>query len=112
MEMLVANTAEGANLFVRKKWCATSAAAVSPVPIDPERTVWYKVTAGAYTRKYQADSLLFALRKSGVLTDSAGSVTKAPLALVVDSVPARAASPTRFAPPSRNTRLAVWWSTL
>jgi hypothetical protein len=89
VEMLVANTAEGANLFVRKNGALLPAAAVSPVPIDPERTVWYKVTAGAYTRKYQADSLLFALRKSGVLTDSAGSVTKAPLALVVDSVPSQ-----------------------
>jgi hypothetical protein len=89
VEMLVANTAEGANLFVRKNGAALPAAAVSPIPIDPERTVWYKVTAGAYPRKYQADSLLFALRQSGVLTDSAGSVTKAPLALVVDSVPSQ-----------------------
>ena len=89
VEMLVANTAEGANLFVRKNGAALPAAAVSPVPIDPERTVWFKVTAGAYTRKYQADSLLFALRKSGVLTDSAGSVTTAPMALVVDSVPSQ-----------------------
>ena len=87
VEMLVANTAEGANLFVRKNGAALPAAAVSPFPIDPERTTWYRVTAGAYTRKYQADSLLFALRKSGVLTDSAGSVTITPLALVVDSVP-------------------------
>jgi hypothetical protein len=87
VEMLVANTAEGANLFVRKNGAALPAAAVSPVPIDPERSTWYKVTAGAYTRKYQADSLLFALRNSGVLTDSAGTVTMTPLALVVDSVP-------------------------
>jgi hypothetical protein len=89
VEMLVANTAEGANLFVRKNGAALRAAAVSPVPIDLERTTWYRVTAGAYTRKYQADSLLFALRKSGVLTDSAGSVTSTPLALVVDSVPSQ-----------------------
>jgi hypothetical protein len=87
VELLVANTAEGANLFVRKNGAALPAAAVSPVSIDPERTIWYKVTAGAYTRRYQADSLLLALRRSGLLTDSAGSVTRAPLALVVDSVP-------------------------
>jgi hypothetical protein len=86
VEVLVANTAEGANLFVRKNGAALPAAAVSPIPIEPERTVWYKVTAGAYTRRYQADSLLFALRKSRVLTDSAGSVTMTPLALIVDSV--------------------------
>jgi hypothetical protein len=87
VELLVANTAEGANLFVRKNGAALPAAAVSPVPIDPERSKWYKVTAGAYTRRSQADSLLLALRNSGVLADSAGSVTTAPLALVVDSVP-------------------------
>jgi len=87
VELLVANTAKGANLFVSKNGAALPAAAVSPVPIDPERTVWYKVTAGAYTSKYQADSLLFALRKSGVLREDAGSVTATPLALVVDSVP-------------------------
>jgi hypothetical protein len=87
VELLVANTAEGANLFVRKNGAALPAAAVSPVPIDLERSKWYKVTAGAYTRRYQADSLLRALRNSGVLSDSAGSVTMAPLALVVDSVP-------------------------
>jgi hypothetical protein len=87
VELLVANTAEGANLFVRKNGVALPAAAVSPVPIDPERSTWYKVTAGAYTRRFQADSLLFALRRSGVLTDSAGTVTRTPLALLVDSVP-------------------------
>ncbi len=86
VELLVANTAEGANLFVRKNGAALPAAAVSPVPIA-ERSTWYKVTAGAYTRRYQADSLLLALRQSSVLTDSAGSVTRAPLALLVDSVP-------------------------
>ena len=87
VELLVANTAEGANLFVRKNGAALPAAAVSPVPIDPERSIWYKVTSGAYTRRYQPDSLLLALRQSRVLTDSAGSVARTPLALLVDSVP-------------------------
>jgi hypothetical protein len=87
VELFTANTAEGANLFVRKNGGALPAAAVSPVPIDPERTIWYKVTAGAYTRRYQADSLLLALRNSTVLANSGGTVTRAPLALLVDSVP-------------------------
>ena len=86
VELFNANTPEGANLFVRKNGGALPAAAVSPVPIDPERTIWYKVTAGAYTRRYQADSLLAALRNSTVLTDSGGTVTRTPLALLVDSV--------------------------
>jgi hypothetical protein len=87
VELFTANTAEGANLFVRKNGGALPAAAVSPIPIDPVRTIWYKVTAGAYTRRYQADSLLLALRNSTVLTDSGGTVTRTPLALLIDSVP-------------------------
>jgi hypothetical protein len=88
VELLVANTAEGANLFVQKNGAALPAGAVSPVPIGTERATWYKVTAGAYTRRAQADSLLLALRRSGILaSDSAGSVTQTPLALLVDSVP-------------------------
>jgi len=86
VELFTANTAEGANLFVKKNGGALPAAAVSPIPIDPERTIWYKVTAGAYTRRYQADSLLSALRNSTVLTDSGGTVARTPLALLVDSV--------------------------
>jgi hypothetical protein len=87
VELQVANTAEGANLFIRKNGAALPAPAVSPVPIDPERSTWYKVTAGAYTRRYQADSLLLALRNSRLLRDSAGRVIRTPLALLVDSVP-------------------------
>ena len=89
VELQVANTAKGANLFVGKYGAALPAAAVSPVPIDPDRTIWYKVTAGAYTRREQADSLLLALRTSGVLSDPAGNVTRTPLALLVDSVPSQ-----------------------
>ncbi|MEA2706686.1 MAG: hypothetical protein QOH22_1474, partial [Gemmatimonadaceae bacterium] len=43
VELLVANTAEGANLFVRKNGAALPAATVSPVPIGPERATWYRV---------------------------------------------------------------------
>ena len=90
VELLVANTAEGANLFVRKNGAALPAAAVSPVPIGPERATWYRVTAGAYMRRDQADSLLLALQKSGVLaSESAGRITRSPLALLVDSVPSQ-----------------------
>jgi hypothetical protein len=88
VELLVANTAEGANLFVRKSGAALPAAAVSPVVFGPERSTWYEVTAGAYTTRNQADSLLLALRGSGIIRDTTGvSVTRRPLALVVDSVP-------------------------
>jgi len=90
VELLVANTPEGANLFVRKNGAALPAAAVSPVPIGPERATWYRVTAGAYTRRDQADSLLRALRESRLLAnDSVEHVMQTPLALLVDSVPSQ-----------------------
>jgi cell division septation protein DedD len=90
VELLVANTAEGANLFVRKNGAALPAAAVSPVPIGPEQATWYRVTAGAYTRRDQADSLLRALRESRLLADdSVEHVMQTPLALLVDSVPSQ-----------------------
>jgi hypothetical protein len=90
VELLVANTAEGANLFVRKNGAALPAATVSPVPIGPERATWYRVMAGAYTRRDQADSLLRELRESRLLAnDSVDHVMQTPLALLVDSVPSQ-----------------------
>ncbi len=86
VELLVANTPEGANFVVRKDRAALPSATVAPIPIGPERTTWYKVIAGAYTRRSEADSLLLALRRSNILTDSAGSVLRVPLALLIDSV--------------------------
>lgn len=87
VELLVANTPEGANFVVKKDRAALPSATVSPIPIGQERTTWYKVIAGAYTRRSEADSLLAALRSSKVLTDSTGgSVLRVPLALLIDSV--------------------------
>jgi hypothetical protein len=86
VELLVANTPEGANFVLRKDNASLPAATVAPVPIGVERTTWYKVIAGAYTRRSEADSLLRALRAANVLNDSAGSVLQVPLALLVDSV--------------------------
>jgi hypothetical protein len=85
--MVVANTAEGANFLVRRHSARIPSITVTPVPIGSERTTWYRVVAGAYQERYQADSLLGALRQAGLLVDSAGSVLRAPLALLVDSVP-------------------------
>ena len=86
VELLVANTPEGANFVVRKDKASLPAATVAPIPIGPERATWYKVVAGAYTRRSQADSLLRALRTAKILKDSAGRVVRVPLALLVDSV--------------------------
>jgi cell division septation protein DedD len=86
VELLVANTPEGANFVLRRDRASLPAATVAPIPIGPARSTWYKVVVGAFTRRSQADSLLLALRSAKVLGDSAGSVLRVPLALLVDSV--------------------------
>jgi hypothetical protein len=86
VELLVANTPEGANFVLRRDNASLPSATLAPTPIGPERTTWYKVIAGAYTRRDQADSLLRALRAARVLNDSAGGILRVPLALLVDSV--------------------------
>jgi len=86
VELLVANTPEGANFVLRRDRVSLPAATVAPIPIGPARSTWYKVVVGAFTRRSEADSLLLALRSAKVLSDSAGSVLRVPLALLIDSV--------------------------
>jgi hypothetical protein len=89
VEVVAANTTEAANLELRRRGAALPSATVTPVPIGAERATWYKLTAGAYTERRQADSLLTALRAAKTLDDSSGSVIHAPLALLVDSLPSQ-----------------------
>lgn len=86
VDLQLSNTGEGANLFVKKNGRALPAAAISPLPIGADRTIWWKVTAGAYTRRSQADSLLTTLRNSGI---PANGVATTPMSLLVDSVPSQ-----------------------
>lgn len=86
VELLVANTPEGANFVLRRDEASLPSATLAPTSIGSERTTWYKVIAGAYTRRDQADSLLRTLRAARILNDSAGNVLRVPLALLVDSV--------------------------
>lgn len=89
VEVVAANTAEAANLELRRRGAALPSATVTPVPIGAERATWYKLIAGAYAERRQADSLLTALRAAKLLDDSSGSVIHAPLALLVDSLPSQ-----------------------
>jgi hypothetical protein len=89
VELVAANTAEAANLEMRRHGASLPSATVTPVPIGPERATWYKLIAGAYTERREADSLLTALRASKILDDSSGTVVDAPLALLVDSLPSQ-----------------------
>jgi len=89
VEILAANTAEGANFELKRHGSVMPAATISLVPIGDTEATWYKVYAGAYPELLQADQLLALLRRRKVVADSAGSVAHVPLAFLVDSVPAQ-----------------------
>lgn len=89
VEILAANTAEGANFELQRHGAMMPAATISVVPIGETEAIWYKVYAGAYSDSAEAERLLRSLRRRGVVSDSAGVVARTPLALRVDSVPAQ-----------------------
>jgi len=90
VEILASNTAEGANFEIQRHGSAMPAATISLVPIGDTEATWYKVYAGAYSDSSQAERLLATLRRRRIVPDSAGFVVRAPLALLVDTVPAQA----------------------
>ena len=89
VEVVAANTAEAANFELHRRGPSLPSATVTPVPIGAERATWYKLIAGAFSERKQADSLLSSLRAAKMLDDSSGSVIHAPLALLVDSLPSQ-----------------------
>lgn len=91
VEILAANTAEGANFELQRHGAMMPAATISLVPIGDTEAIWYKVHAGALADSAQAERLLRSLRRRGVVSGSTGTVVRTPFALRVDSVPAQAA---------------------
>jgi sporulation related protein len=89
VEILAANTQEGANFELQRHGAMMPAATISVVPIGETEAIWYKVYAGAYRDSADAERLLRSLRRRGVVSASSGVVARAPLALRVDSVPAQ-----------------------
>ena len=92
VEILAANTAEGANFELVRHGGMMPAATISIVPIGDSEAIWYKVVAGALSDSAQAERLLASLRRRRIIPDSAGTVVRVPFALRVDSVPAQAAA--------------------
>jgi len=90
VEILAANTSEGANFEMNRHGAQMPAATISLVPIGDTEATWYKVHAGAYTDSAEAEALLATLRRRRIVPESAGSVIRAPFALLVDSVSAQA----------------------
>ena len=96
VEILVSNTLESANFEIQRHGSVMPAATISLVPIGDTEATWYKVHAGAYSDSAEAERLLASLRRRSILADSAGTVVKAPLALLIDSIPSQAGMTSRI----------------
>lgn len=95
VEILAANTAEGANFEMNRHGTQMPAATISLVPVGDTEATWYKVHAGAYADSAAAGTLLASLRSRRIVSDSAGLIVRAPFALRIDSIPAQAGMRTR-----------------
>lgn len=90
------NTLEGANLELKTYGTALPAATISLVPIGDTEAIWYKIYAGVYEDSTEAERLLATLRRRRSLPDSGEAVLRAPLALLIDSIPAQAGMTSRI----------------
>ena len=96
VEILAANTSEGANFEMNRHGAQLPASTISLVPIGDTEATWYKVHAGAYTDSAGAETLLVTLRRRRIVLESAGSIIRAPFALRVDSVAPQAGMTARI----------------
>jgi hypothetical protein len=96
VEILASNTLEGANFEIQRHGSVLPAATISLVPIGDTEATWYKVHAGAYADSAEAEKLLAQLRRRRIVPDSTGAVVRAPLALLLDSIPAQAGMTSRM----------------
>jgi hypothetical protein len=83
VELLAANTQAGAILKLQQDGKNLPAATFAPVLIQNAR--WFKVIAGAFTRRSEADSLLGVLRRRRMLDAASGTVVRLPFAFLIDS---------------------------
>ncbi len=90
------NTLEGANLELKTYGSALPAPTISLVPIGDTEAIWYKIYAGAYEDSTEAERLLANLRRRRSVPDSDGSVLRAPLALLIDSIQPQAGMTSRI----------------
>lgn len=67
---------------------ALPAGTISPVPVGPARDTYYKVIAGAYPTRNEAEALLARLRHDRAVQDGLGTVVRTPYALLLDSAQA------------------------
>ena len=86
VELVVANTLEGARLALRD---ILPAGTIAPAMFGAARAPWFRVVAGAFATRREADSLLVALVRSRRLADGVGRVLEVPLAFVLQEGVAR-----------------------
>lgn len=90
VELVAANTFEGARLVLRQ---SLPSGTVAPAMFGTSRAPWFRVVAGAYGTRREADSLLAVLVRLRRVADGAGRVLELPLAFVVqEGVPRDSAS--------------------
>jgi hypothetical protein len=94
VELLAANTLGGAILSVGD---SLPAGTVAPALLGPSRARWFRVVAGAFATRREADSLLAALVQRRVATEGAARVITAPLAFRLEVDVAPEASPLALA---------------
>lgn len=80
VEIESVNSAASAMYVIRQQVTTLPAPTYVPAPEDASHVGWYRVLAGAFASRTDAESLLVALRDSGVLLPGAGSVLRAPYA--------------------------------
>ena len=81
VEVMAANTEVGAQLTLMENANYLSAPTIVPMQLTTDGARWYKLFAGAYATRRSADSALRQLRRRAVVSDSAGSVARVPLAM-------------------------------
>lgn len=82
------NSPDDASEQVARFRSSLPAAAISPVPVGPNRETYYKVVTGAFATQQEAQALLDELRYKGVAQDGLGTVVRTPYALLLDSATA------------------------
>ncbi|MEJ7809410.1 MAG: hypothetical protein WKG32_03235 [Gemmatimonadaceae bacterium] len=87
---------------------ALPAATLSPVLLGRESALWYRVTAGAYSSRARADSLLRALRARTELEAQSGEVIRAPISVRLTPPGDVAGDPVAFAQELRASGVATF----
>ena len=94
VELLATNTLDGAMIALRD---SVSSGTVAPALLGSARSRWFRVVAGAYVTRREADSLLADLVRRGRAVEGTARVIRAPLAFRLEAGLARDTTPLALA---------------